>query len=81
MLMGASGVVFAMVLLSSITSAGEGEIPLTFIVVAVLYLGQQVYEGIFVNDNISQIGHIVGGMVGSALGFVMNRNGMGRAAR
>ena len=81
MLMGASGVVFAMVLLSSITSAGEGEIPLTFIVVAVLYLGQQVYEGIFVNDNISQIGHIVGGMVGSALGFVMNRNGMGRTAR
>jgi len=81
MLMGASGIVFAMILLSSITCAGEGEIPLTFIIVAVLYLGQQIYEGIFVNDNISQVGHIVGGLVGSGLGFVMNRHGMGRRSR
>ena len=81
MLMGASGIVFAMILLSSITCAGEGEIPLTFIIVAVLYLGQQIYEGIFVSDNISQVGHIVGGLVGSGLGFVMNRHGMGRRSR
>lgn len=72
-LMGASSIVFAMVLLSSITSTQEGTIPLTFIVVAVVYIGQQVYQGIFVNDNISQVSHIVGGLVGSALGFAMAR--------
>lgn len=72
-LLGASGIVFAMVLLSSITSVEEGTIPLTFIVVAVLYLGQQVYEGIFVSDNVSQLAHIVGGLVGTGLGFGMNR--------
>ncbi len=72
-LLGASGIVFAMVLLSSITSVREGAIPLTFIVVAVLYLGQQIYQGIFLEDNISQIGHIAGGLVGSALGFAMSR--------
>ena len=72
-LLGASGIVFAMVLLSSITSAEEGAIPLTFIVVAALYLGQQVYEGIFVSDNVSQLAHIVGGLVGTGLGFGMNR--------
>jgi len=74
-LLGASGIVFAMVLLSSITSFEAGTVPLTFIVVAVLYLGQQVYEGLFVSDNVSQLAHIVGGLVGSALGFAMNRKG------
>ena len=70
-LCGASGVVFAMILLSSITSIREGEIPLTFILVAVLYLGQQIVDGLFVRDNISQFGHIVGGTVGAVLGFLM----------
>jgi len=80
-LLGASGIVFAMVLLSSITSTDGHTIPLTFILVAVLYIGQQVYEGIFVADNISQMGHIVGGLVGTALGFVMSRNRMSRYQR
>lgn len=72
-LMGASGIVFAMVLLSSITSTREGTVPVTFVVVAVLYIGQQVYQGLFASDNISQVSHIVGGLVGSALGFAMTR--------
>ena len=80
-LLGASGIVFAMVLLSSITSTDGHTIPLTFIIVAVLYIGQQVYEGIFVADNISQLGHIVGGLVGSVLGFVMNRTQMNHYRR
>ena len=73
MLLGASGVVFAFILLSSITATDGESIPVTFILVALIYLGQQVYEGIFVADNISQLGHILGGAVGSALGFTMNR--------
>ena len=80
-LLGASGIVFAMVLLASITSTDGHTIPLTFILVAVLYIGQQVYEGIFVADNISQMGHIVGGLVGTVLGFVVNRNNMSRYQR
>ena len=70
-LCGASGVCFAFILLSSVTSLREGEIPLTFILVAVLFLGQQVLDGIFVQDNISQFGHIVGGIVGAGLGFAL----------
>ena len=72
-LLGASGILFAMILLTSITSFEAGTVPLTFIVVAVLYIGQQVVQGIFSADNISQMGHIVGGLVGSVLGFGMNR--------
>lgn len=72
-LCGASGVCFAFILLSSFTSFKEGEIPLTFILVAVIYIGEQVYEGIAVHDNISNMAHILGGIVGGAMGFSLNK--------
>ena len=73
-LLGASGVVFAFILLSSITSMKEGQIPLTFLLVAVIYFGGEIYNGIFVRDNISNITHILGGAVGGAAGFMLNRS-------
>lgn len=72
-LCGASGVVFAFILLSSFTSFKDGEIPLTFILVAVLYIGQQVVQGITVNDNVSNMAHIIGGIVGGAIGYALNK--------
>ena len=72
-LCGASGVVFAFIILASFTGFKEGEIPLTFILVAVIFIGQQVYEGIAVQDNISNMAHIVGGIVGSVTGYWLNR--------
>ena len=72
-LLGASGVVFACILLASITSVSDGGIPLTFILVAVLYLGQQVYDGLFVDDNVSNFGHILGGICGSVIGYKLNK--------
>ena len=66
---------FAFILLSSFTSFKDGEIPLTFILVALFFLGQQVYEGITVQDNISNTAHIVGGIVGGITGYVLNKSG------
>ena len=80
-LLGASGIVFAMILLASITTTQARTIPLSFLLVAALYIGQQVYEGLFLRDNVSQLTHIAGGVVGSVLGFVMNRNKMTRYQR
>ncbi len=77
-LLGASGVVFALILLSSLTSIKEGEIPLTFILVAFIYIGEQVYQGMFVYSNVSNLTHILGGFTGASLGFVMNKNKMNR---
>lgn len=77
-LMGASGVVFALILLSSFTSIKEGTLPLTFILVAVIYIGQQVYEGIFVQNNTSNLTHILGGFVGAGLGYIMNKHKMNK---
>ncbi len=73
-LCGASGVVFAFILLSSFTGFKEGEIPLTFILVTVFFIGQQIIEGLTVNDNISNMAHIVGGIVGGVLGYILNVN-------
>ncbi len=72
-LCGASGVVFAFILMASFTSFNEGELPLTFIMVAVIYIGEQLIDGIMVRDNISNMAHIVGGIVGAASGYLLNR--------
>jgi len=77
-LCGASGVVFAFILLTSFTSFKEGEIPLTFILVAVIYLGQQVFEGLTIRDNVSNLSHIIGGIVGAICGYFLNIKKKGR---
>ena len=75
-LCGASGVVFAFILLTSFTSFKQGEIPLTFILVAIIFLGQQVYDGVFLQDNISNFSHVLGGIIGSVVGYRLNRRAM-----
>jgi len=72
-LMGASGIVFMMIILSSVTGVEQGRIPLTLIVVAILYLGQEIYDGLFTADNISHLSHILGGACGCAFGFMRRR--------
>ena len=56
-------------MLASFTDFREGEIPITFILVAAIFIGQQVYEGIAVQNNISNMAHIVGGIVGAIIGY------------
>ena len=72
-LCGASGVVFAFIMMTSFTGFKEGEIPVTVILVAFIYIGQQIYEGIFVQDNISNMAHILGGVVGAVAGYTLNK--------
>jgi membrane associated rhomboid family serine protease len=67
-LLGASGVVFMMILLSSFTNFSHGEIPLTFILVLILYLGIQILSQ-SEESNISHFAHIIGGLCGSFFGF------------
>lgn len=72
-LCGASGVVFAFIVLASFTGFREGEIPLTFLLVAAIFIGQQIYEGISMQDNISNMAHIMGGVIGAIMGYSLNR--------
>lgn len=50
----------------------EEEISITFILVAAIFIGQQVYEGIAVQNNISNIAHIVGSIVGAIIVYGLN---------
>mgnify|MGYP000251259104 CR=1 FL=1 len=49
----------------------EGEIPITFILVAAIFIGQKVYEGIAVQNNISNMENIVG-IVGAIIVYEVN---------
>jgi len=68
-LVGASGIVFMLIILVSFTNVKQGGIPLTFILVFVLFVGQEIYN-IFDQDNVSQFAHIAGGIIGGLFGFM-----------
>ena len=68
-LLGASGVVFMMIMLASFGGMRSGTIPLTLILVAIFYLGGELWDAIFVEDNVSQLTHIIGGLCGTVIGF------------
>ncbi len=67
-LLGASGVVFMMILLASFTNHGKDDVPITFILIVFLYLGREIQEA-FQGDDISQFAHLAGGLCGSLFGF------------
>lgn len=73
-LLGASGIVFMMIILSSVTGGEEGRIPLTLLVVGALFIGEEILGGLTLKDNISHLTHIIGGMCGGGFGLVLKRN-------
>jgi rhomboid protease GluP len=68
-LLGASGIVFMMILLSSFSNFKQGEIPLTFLIVSCMFIGKELIAG-FQSDSIAQSAHIIGGITGSAFGYL-----------
>jgi membrane associated rhomboid family serine protease len=70
-LLGASGIVFMLIILSSLVNMQDKKIPITFVLVVVLYLGREVVNGIARVDNVSQMGHRIGGACGACFGFAV----------
>jgi membrane associated rhomboid family serine protease len=68
-LLGASGIVFMMIVLSSFTEMKKGGIPVTLILVVIFYLGGEIMDGLRGGDSVSQLTHIVGGVCGMFFGF------------
>ena len=68
MLLGASGVVFMMIVLSSVAGMKHGKIPLTLILVIIVYLGGELIN-IGINDGIAHGAHILGGICGAGFGL------------
>lgn len=72
-LLGASGIVYMFIILSSIVNIRSGTVPLTFILIAGIFIGQEITDGLNKQDNISQMAHIVGGIMGAIIGFRLKR--------
>ena len=71
-IVGASGIVFMMILLASFTNIRQGKLPITVPLVAVLYIGNEILLGLFTVSNISRISHIVGGLCGAVFGVIFH---------
>lgn len=69
-LLGASGIVFMLIILSSISNVKSGEIPITFIIICVIFIGGQIVDS-FKADSISQLAHIIGGICGGCFGLFL----------
>jgi membrane associated rhomboid family serine protease len=73
-LMGASGIVFMFIVLSSLINIKDKELPLTFILVVILFLGKEIYNS-FGSDSVSQFAHIAGGVTGVVFGYFHKKLG------
>jgi len=69
---GASGIVFMLILMASFTNIRQGRLPITVLLVAILYIGNEIMLGLFTVDNVSRISHIIGGLCGAVFGFVFH---------
>lgn len=69
---GASGIVFMLILLASFTNIRQGRLPITVPLVAVLYIGNEILLGLFTVDNVSRISHIIGGVCGAVFGVIFH---------
>lgn len=79
-LIGASGIAFMLILLSSFVNIRQREIPLTVILVSVLYIGNEIITGITANDQVSQMAHIIGGICGAVFGVLLYRGNLDRSS-
>lgn len=73
-LLGASGIVFMLILLSSFANIQKGRIPLTFVLVVIIFIGQELVNAIMLHDQISQLTHIIGGICGGFFGYKINNS-------
>lgn len=71
-LIGGSGIAFMLILLSSFSNIKSKEIPLTFIIIAVLFIGSEIVSTMKI-DRVSQFSHLAGGLIGAGYGFIRGR--------
>jgi membrane associated rhomboid family serine protease len=71
-IIGASGLAFMMIVLGSFSNYRKGDLPMTFIIICIFFLGNEIVSA-FGNDQISQFAHLMGGMIGGAFGFHYNK--------
>lgn len=72
--LGASGIVFMMILLASFANIKRGKITLTLLLAIGIFIGREVVSAATLDNNIAYMSHIVGGICGAAFGFIANKD-------
>ncbi len=81
MLMGASGIVFMLIILSSFVNLQRGKIPVTLVLIIAIYIGQEITSGLLQADNVSQVTHVIGGICGAVFGYLINKKKLDEAEK
>lgn len=68
-ILGASGIAFMLILLSSLVNIETGKIPITFVLIFLFYIVSEIKDGLFKKDNVSHLSHIIGAICGFIYGF------------
>lgn len=68
-IVGASGIVYMLITLSSAVNLESGKIPLTLILICLFYVINEIVNSIFKKDNVSHISHFIGALCGIAFVF------------
>lgn len=70
--LGASGVVFMLILLNSLIEAKIGRIPLTFIIQVFFWCYKEIVLQLLRNDGVSHVAHLTGALVGTIAGYYLH---------
>ena len=68
-ILGASGVVYMLIMMSSFVNVVQYKIPLTLILVFFCYVGKEIADSLSKKDNIGHSVHILGAVLGCIFGF------------
>lgn len=69
-ILGASGIVFMLIMMSSFVNIEAGKVPITLILMFICYIVNEVIDAVFKKDDISHSGHIIGAICGVVFGFL-----------
>ena len=68
-ILGASGIDFMLILLSSLVNLQTGKIPITLVLICLFYVVSEIMDGLFKKGNVSHLSHILGAITGFIYGF------------
>ena len=68
-ILGASGIVFMLIILSSFVNIESGKIPITLILICIFYVVNEIIQEIFKKDDVSHMGHLIGAVCGFIFGY------------
>lgn len=69
-ILGASGIVFMLIMMTSFVNIEGNRIPITLILIFLFYIVNEIIDGITKKDDISHTGHIIGAICGVIFGYL-----------